>query len=431
MMRSRAPGSTLNALRRRTGRVISTGEERTALYLPERNGPRYIYRRGTDRDISTGEERTALYLPERNGSRDICRCTESVVDIGVAHVSAGYRIYSRKTETHRNESDQSRALSQGLLRRGALHLGAESRDHPQPKSVGGAGARAVRHERLLLQTEGARAEHPAEQVREPSGDSAARDRLHIRPADSAGERDGREERARGECAFASRAYRASRVGWKGPGFGSVNAVLFCVADRPRRSRTASLKRTGRCATRRANVSNKLDPKTQNRSTWTLNLLIRSRVRKERGTASCSSVGHGQLFHGNPRAMLRAPRGASPASARGAGGLPALQKKAQSGGNAGLASPPVSSVPVGYLAQLGNRTADCLYATPHGPAAKPVRVNSGRLPVSPLALRNTPARRRLISTSRGDGDDDDEVMKSGIKMNIWYNRFGLPRGRDRR
>ncbi|XP_035388871.1 transcription factor E2F2 isoform X2 [Electrophorus electricus] len=78
-------------------------------------------------------------------------------------------------------------------------------------------------------------------------------------------------------------------------------------------------------------------------------------------------------------MLRAPRGASPASARGAGGLPALQKKAQSGGNAGLASPPVSSVPVGYLAQLGNRTADCLYATPHGPAAKPVRVNSGRLP----------------------------------------------------
>lgn len=48
---------------------------------------------------------------------------------------------------------------------------------------GRARERAVRHERLLLQTQGAGAQYPTEQVREPSGDPAARHRLHLRPAD--------------------------------------------------------------------------------------------------------------------------------------------------------------------------------------------------------------------------------------------------------
>lgn len=51
---------------------------------------------------------------------------------------------------------------------------------------GGAGGRPVRHERLLLQAEGAGAEHPAEQVSQPGGDPAARHRLHLRPADRTG-----------------------------------------------------------------------------------------------------------------------------------------------------------------------------------------------------------------------------------------------------
>ncbi|KAL6477952.1 hypothetical protein MHYP_G00137870 [Metynnis hypsauchen] len=44
---------------------------------------------------------------------------------------------------------------------------------------------AVQHERLLLEAEGAGAQHPAEQEREQDGDPAARHRLHPGPADRA------------------------------------------------------------------------------------------------------------------------------------------------------------------------------------------------------------------------------------------------------
>ncbi|XP_062325224.1 transcription factor E2F2 [Osmerus eperlanus] len=88
-------------------------------------------------------------------------------------------------------------------------------------------------------------------------------------------------------------------------------------------------------------------------------------------------------------MIRMPKGISPASGRGAIGLSCSQKKVLSGVktdffNTGLSSPPMSSVPTGYFTQICNTTAaeqraNCLYATPHGPEAKPIRASSGRLP----------------------------------------------------
>ncbi|KAK2843717.1 hypothetical protein Q7C36_011932 [Tachysurus vachellii] len=94
-------------------------------------------------------------------------------------------------------------------------------------------------------------------------------------------------------------------------------------------------------------------------------------------------------------MIRTPRRVSPASARAPVALSCPQKKLLSGVRAdllssGLASPPMSSVPLGYFTQLGNtpaterRTADCLYATPHG-----ARAQNGRQPATRL-----PAKRRL-------------------------------------
>lgn len=86
-----------------------------------------------------------------------------------------------------------------------------------------------------------------------------------------------------------------------------------------------------------------------------------------------------------------PKGVSPASSRGAiGGLSCSQNKVLSGVkteffSTGLPSPPMNSVPAGYFTQICNTTAaeqraNCLYATPHGPEAKPIRSSSGRLPV---------------------------------------------------
>lgn len=86
-----------------------------------------------------------------------------------------------------------------------------------------------------------------------------------------------------------------------------------------------------------------------------------------------------------------PKGVSPASGRGAvGGLSCSQNKVLSGVkteffSTGLSSPPMNSVPAGYFTQICNTTAaeqrvNCLYATPHGPEAKPIRSSSGRLPV---------------------------------------------------
>ena len=71
---------------------------------------------------------------------------------------------------------------------------------------GGAGERAVRHERLLLKAEGAGAEHPAGRGGEPGGDPAARHRLHLRPADRAGGGG----RSRAEDGFVNKG-----EGWRG------------------------------------------------------------------------------------------------------------------------------------------------------------------------------------------------------------------------
>lgn len=92
-------------------------------------------------------------------------------------------------------------------------------------------------------------------------------------------------------------------------------------------------------------------------------------------------------------MIRTPRRVSPAPARVPVALPYPQKKLLSGVRADLlspvlASPPMNSVPLGYFTQLGNtpaterRTADCLYATPHGAGAQHGRQTSTRLPVRP-------------------------------------------------
>ncbi|XP_021173204.2 transcription factor E2F2 isoform X2 [Fundulus heteroclitus] len=92
-------------------------------------------------------------------------------------------------------------------------------------------------------------------------------------------------------------------------------------------------------------------------------------------------------------MMRLPRGVSPAPARPPAGLSCAQQKTKvsAGGGAkgelfcaGLSSPPMSTVPVGYFTQICNTTAaeqraNSLYSTPHGPDAKPIRSSSGRLP----------------------------------------------------
>ncbi|XP_062863621.1 transcription factor E2F2 [Trichomycterus rosablanca] len=96
-------------------------------------------------------------------------------------------------------------------------------------------------------------------------------------------------------------------------------------------------------------------------------------------------------------MIRTPRRISPAATRGPVSLSCPQKKLLSGSradllSAGLASPPMNSVPLGYFTQLGNtpaterRTTDCLYATPHGAGA---RAQQGR-----QASTRLPAKRRL-------------------------------------
>lgn len=91
-------------------------------------------------------------------------------------------------------------------------------------------------------------------------------------------------------------------------------------------------------------------------------------------------------------MIRIPKGVSPASGRGAVGIACSQKKVFPGlsdfFSTGISSPQMNTVPAGYFTQICNTTAaeqraNCLYATPHGPQAKPVRVSSaGRLPVRP-------------------------------------------------
>ncbi|XP_076834974.1 transcription factor E2F2 isoform X2 [Brachyhypopomus gauderio] len=110
-------------------------------------------------------------------------------------------------------------------------------------------------------------------------------------------------------------------------------------------------------------------------------------------------------------MLRVPRGVSPASGGGAR-LSCPQKKLLSGGktdffSAGLVSPPVNSVPVGYFTRIGNaagaeQRASCVYATPHGPEARPVRAASGRLPAKRRLDLEDPVYLPGFRTPKGKG-----------------------------
>ncbi|XP_052001874.1 transcription factor E2F2 [Xyrauchen texanus] len=113
-------------------------------------------------------------------------------------------------------------------------------------------------------------------------------------------------------------------------------------------------------------------------------------------------------------MKRIPRGISPASGRGAvAGLSCPHKTMFSGlrtdfFNTGLSSPPINSVPTGYFTQIGNTTAaeqrpNCLYATPHGPEAKPVRTSSGRLPAKRRLDLEEPLYLPEFCTPKGKGN----------------------------
>ncbi|XP_063080182.1 transcription factor E2F2 [Engraulis encrasicolus] len=113
-------------------------------------------------------------------------------------------------------------------------------------------------------------------------------------------------------------------------------------------------------------------------------------------------------------MIRIPKGVSPASGRGAVGMACSQKKVLPGikssdfFNTGISSPLMNSVPAGYFTQIGNTTAaepraNCLYATPHGPQAKPVRVSSGRLPAKRKLDLEDPLYLPGFRTPKGKGN----------------------------
>ncbi|XP_030642146.1 transcription factor E2F2 [Chanos chanos] len=111
-------------------------------------------------------------------------------------------------------------------------------------------------------------------------------------------------------------------------------------------------------------------------------------------------------------MMRIPKGVSPASGRGVVGISCSQKKVLAGMktdllNTGLSSPQMNSVQTGYFTQLCNTTAaeqraNCLYATPHGPEAKPVRASSGRLPAKRRLDLEDPLYLPDFRTPKGKG-----------------------------
>ncbi|XP_061071882.1 transcription factor E2F2 [Conger conger] len=109
-------------------------------------------------------------------------------------------------------------------------------------------------------------------------------------------------------------------------------------------------------------------------------------------------------------MMRLPKGIYPASTKGAVGLSGSQKKVLVNTeffNTGHASPHVNSVPAGYFTQICNTTAadqraNCLYATPHGPEAKPVRSSSGRLPAKRKLDLEDPSYLPDFRTPKGKG-----------------------------
>ncbi|MCI4382400.1 hypothetical protein PGIGA_G00014380 [Pangasianodon gigas] len=121
-------------------------------------------------------------------------------------------------------------------------------------------------------------------------------------------------------------------------------------------------------------------------------------------------------------MIRTPRRVSPASARAPVALSCPQKKLLSAVRAdvlssGLASPPISSVPLGYFTQLGNtpaserRTADCLYATPHGARAQHGRQPSTRLPAKRRLDLEDPLYLPDFRTPKGKGNTPSARLSS--------------------
>ncbi|XP_064157756.1 transcription factor E2F2 [Anguilla rostrata] len=111
-------------------------------------------------------------------------------------------------------------------------------------------------------------------------------------------------------------------------------------------------------------------------------------------------------------MMRLPKG--PASARSTVGLSgsSSQKKVLAGVhteffNTGLSTPHINSVPAGYFTQICNTTVadqrvNCLYATPHGPEAKPIRSSSGRLPAKRKLDLEDPLYLPDFRTPKGKG-----------------------------
>ncbi|KAB5562030.1 hypothetical protein PHYPO_G00013270 [Pangasianodon hypophthalmus] len=121
-------------------------------------------------------------------------------------------------------------------------------------------------------------------------------------------------------------------------------------------------------------------------------------------------------------MIRTPRRVSPASARAPVALSCPQKKLLSAVRAdvlssGLGSPPISSVPLGYFTQLGNtpaserRTADCLYATPHGARAQHGRQPSTRLPAKRRLDLEDPLYHPDFRTPKGKGNTPSARLSS--------------------
>ncbi|XP_059908751.1 transcription factor E2F2 [Gadus macrocephalus] len=115
-------------------------------------------------------------------------------------------------------------------------------------------------------------------------------------------------------------------------------------------------------------------------------------------------------------MMRMPKGVSPATNRGAVGLSCPQQRTKVLSTAGvkteffstgLTSPPMNTVPAGYFTQICNTTAaeqrsHCLYSTPHGPEAKPIRATSGRLPAKRKLDLEDPLYLPEFRTPKGKG-----------------------------
>ncbi|KAM4624740.1 transcription factor E2F2 [Polymixia lowei] len=108
-------------------------------------------------------------------------------------------------------------------------------------------------------------------------------------------------------------------------------------------------------------------------------------------------------------MMRMPKGVSPAPSRGAVGTKVFSPRGVKAElfSTGLSSPLMNTVPAGYFTQICNTTvveqrANCLYSTPHGPEAKPIRSSSGRLPAKRKLDLEDPLYLPEFRTPKGKG-----------------------------